>query len=153
MANLSTTYLGLKLDNPIVIGSSGLSNSSDGVKKLADNGAGAVVLKSIFEEQIDFEANKTIKDDVSAYPEAADYIRNYTKSENVKTYINIIEEAKKNVSIPVIASINCFSASEWTSFAKRIEDAGADALELNAFTLPSDEKVDSNENEKLPAFY
>ncbi|PLX01489.1 MAG: diguanylate cyclase [Marinilabiliales bacterium] len=151
MADLTTTYLGLSLHNPIIVGSSGLTNNIESIKKIAKNKAGAIVLKSIFEEQITMEANKAVENDasLSTYPEAADYISNYTKQENVGQYLKLIEDAKKAVHIPVIASVNCVSSTEWTSFAKKIEAAGADALELNAFVLPSDEKNDSEKNEKF----
>ncbi|OFY73122.1 MAG: diguanylate cyclase, partial [Bacteroidetes bacterium RIFOXYA12_FULL_33_9] len=151
MADLSTKYLGLNLKNPIVVGSSGLSGTVEGVKKLAENGAGAVVLKSLFEEQIIFEEIEMLNKDksIDAYPEAADYIRNYTKENSIKNYLTLIEESKKAVSIPIIASINCTSAGEWIGFAKRIEKAGADALELNVFILPSDENKSGEENEKV----
>lgn len=151
MADLSAKYLGLDLKNPIVVGSSGLSGTLEGVKKLADNGAGAIVLKSLFEEQIIFEEIEMLNKDksVDAYPEAADYIRNYTKENSIKKYLTLIEDSKKAVSVPIIASINCTSAGEWISFAKRIEKAGADALELNVFILPSDESKSSEENENV----
>ena len=140
MINLETSYLGLKLRNPIIVSSSGLTNSIDKLKSIEENGAGAVVSKSLFEEQIDFEAGHLLNksDD---YPEAEDYIRNYVKSNSVETYIELIEEAKKTLSIPVFASINCVSSKDWTSFAKKIEEAGADALELNIYILPTNKNI------------
>lgn len=149
MTDLSTSYLGLKLENPIIIGSSGLTNSVEKIINLEKNRAGAVVLKSVFEEQINLEINKAVASDQSGYPEAADYIKNYTKQESIGQYLSLIEDAKKAVNIPVIASVNCVSANEWTSFAKRIESAGADALELNAFILPSNENMDASQNEQI----
>ncbi len=147
MINLETEYLGLKLRNPIIISSSGLSNSVQKIKKLYDHGAGAVVLKSLFEEQISQEAAQLIKQE--DYPEAIDYVNYYTRDQSLKEYLELIAGAKKNVPIPVIASINCRSASEWIEFGKKIEDAGADAIELNIFILASDKKMSSLDYEKL----
>jgi len=150
MANLSTTYMGLQLKSPLVIGSSGLTNSVENIEKFAQLGAGAVILKSLFEEQIIHEVNHTINQSTeNYYPEAEDYIKNYTKQNNVQDYLNLIKNAKEKVDIPIIASINCTSASEWTSFAKSIEDAGADGLELNIFVMPSDPNTTGTENEAI----
>ncbi len=149
--DLSTTYLGLKLKNPIIAGSSGLTNSVKNIKEIEENGAGAVVLKSLFEEQINYEVKKTdIQSDLSSYyPEASDYISNFTQEHYLENYLNFIREVKQTVSIPVIASINCISDREWTSFARKIEEAGADALELNIFILPSNHLREGVENEEI----
>ena len=142
MADLSTKYLGLNLRNPIVAGSSGLTNSVKDIIKLEKNGAGAVVLKSIFEEQIILEAEHKIRkaqEDGMLYAEHSetfDYIDIHIKDRELSGYINLIKEAKRNVQIPVIASINAITSNEWTSFARQIEQAGADALELNIFVMP-----------------
>lgn len=151
MADLSTTYMGLKLRNPIIAGSSGLTNSVAHILELEQNGAAAVVLKSLFEEQIRYEINKSITESHSGnyYPEAEDYIHNYSKENKLEGYLSLIREAKAKVEIPVIASINCVSSSEWISFARKIEEAGADALELNIFILPSDPYQSGEENEKV----
>lgn len=143
MANLSTKYLGLTLNSPIIVSSSGLTKSVNNIKKAEQLGAGAVVLKSLFEEQIRYESNKTLakSENIYTYPEAEDYIKNYVKQHNLDEYLNLISGAKKEVKIPVIASINCISAHEWTDFAKKIEQAGADALELNVFILPCDTEL------------
>lgn len=134
--NTSIDYLGLKLRNPLVVSSSGLTSSIDRIVKLAKLGAGAVVLKSLFEEQIKYEAGSMISQ--SDYPEAEDYILNYTRSNTIDEYLSLIEGTKRATDIPIIASINCVSSDEWVSFAKSIEEAGADALELNVFYLPTD---------------
>lgn len=151
MANLSTTYMGLKLKNPIIIGSSGLTNSVENIKEAAANGAAAVVLKSLFEEQILHSASHTLMQNEGSnyYPEAEDYIRNYTRSSDLDNYLKLIRDSKKAVDIPIIASINCVSSREWTDFAKKIEEAGADALELNIFVLPSDPTKSGEQNEAL----
>jgi dihydroorotate dehydrogenase (fumarate) len=151
MADISTTYMGLTLKSPIIVGSSGLTNSVDNIKKIEENGAGAVVLKSLFEEQILQQANSTFSegDGANTYPEAQDYIMNYTRDNDVDNYLKLIREAKAAVKIPIIASINCISSSEWISFATKIEEAGADGLELNVFIMPSDTKQNSTVNEKV----
>ena len=139
MIDLKTKYLGLELRNPIIVSSSGLTNSVEKIKKLEENGAGAVVLKSLFEEQITHEAGKL--SETSDYPEAEDYVNFYVRNSSVNDYLKLIEDVKKEVNIPVIASINCVSSKEWIEFASKIQDAGADALEINIFYLPTN--VDS----------
>jgi dihydroorotate dehydrogenase (fumarate) len=147
MSNINTTYLGLSLNSPLIISSSGLTNSVDKIRKFEELGAGAVVLKSLFEEQINFEAGTLVEDGLS--PEAHDYITNYSKANALEQYLLLIEKAKKSVKMPVIASINCMSASEWVSFARDIEKAGADALELNIFFLASNSGLSSDKTENL----
>jgi len=137
--DLSTKYLGLELKNPVIVGSSGLTDS---VKKIADLekfGAGAVVLKSIFEEEITMEYEKVLEEEApSRYKDDyLDYFDYKIKEQNIKNYIKLIADTKKEVKIPIIASINCTSSHEWTYFAQKIEEAGADALELNIFVNPS----------------
>jgi len=154
MPDLSTKYLGLTLRNPIVVGSSGLTDSVEKIVELDKNGVGAVVLKSLFEEQIILEADHSIKKAkkdgmmYSDYSETLDYIDIHVKEKELSNYLTLIREAKSKVSIPVIASINAISDMEWTGFAKQIEDAGADAIELNIFVMPfnMDNDCDANEN-------
>lgn len=149
MANLTTTYLGIKLKNPIIAGSCGITNSVDSIKKLVDNGIAAVVLKSLFEEQIIFNANQKVSESELDYPEAYDYIKNYSKLNDVAAYLNLIRQAKKETNIPIIASVNCISSNEWVAFAKEIENVGADALELNIMVLSSNPNLSSQEHEKI----
>lgn len=150
MANLETKYLGLTLKNPIIVSSSGLTNSVEKIGKLADAGAGAVVLKSLFEEQINHEINNIIyKGEGFDYPEAADYVKGYTRDNSVADYLKVIKETKQKYDIPVIASINCFSSDEWVDFAQQIEAAGADALELNVFVINTDKNSDPDAYEQL----
>jgi len=148
MADLQTEYLGLKLKNPIIAGSSNLSGNSESIKKLEDAGAGAVVLKSIFEEQILRESGN-LTGEFFDHAEEYDYISQYTRQFNVEKYLALIKEAKKSVNIPIIASINCVSDGEWTTFAKKIEAAGADAIELNIFILPGDFQQAGNDIENI----
>jgi dihydroorotate dehydrogenase (fumarate) len=151
MANLCTKYMGLELKSPLIAGSSGLTNSVKSIVELEKCGIGAVVLKSLFEEQIRHEATSIVSHEnvANQYPEAYDYVKNYTENQSLDNYLNLIRDAKKAVSIPIIASINCVSTHEWTGFASKIEAAGADALELNIFILPSDPYRSSEENEKV----
>jgi dihydroorotate dehydrogenase (fumarate) len=151
MTNLSTTYLGLSLRNPLIVGSSGLTRNLDNLMTIEDKGAGAVVLKSLFEEQIKQDIRKVFSfDDMQgAYTEADDYIRNYSRQQTLTEYLELIQNAKSRLSMPVIASINCISAHEWPAFAQEIEKAGADALELNVFVLPSDIDKPGSEYEML----
>lgn len=141
MPDLSTSYLGLQLKNPIIVGSSGLTDSVEKIKNLEDMGAAAVVLKSLFEEEIIIEMEETIHSMTNrnfVFPETMDYMETIVKDDLLLNYLELIADAKKAVEIPIIASINCVSSQKWTYFAKEIEKAGADALELNLFFLPSD---------------
>lgn len=149
MKDLSTEYLGLQLKNPIIVGSCGMTNSIGKIKEFAENNAGAIVLKSLFEEQIQADLSSAMDDYHTDYPGSFDYIREYTRESVVSEYLDLISQSKKSVDIPIIASINCVSGDEWVSFAKSIEDAGADALEINISLLPSDPQKGSNENDKI----
>src|SRR5665647_1919900 len=167
MENLKTTYLGLKLKNPLIAGSCGLTNSVANIKELAKKGVGAVVIKSLFEEQIQSEAEKVIKNNTNElsitnrtsqtifnrriydYDEAYSYVYDFAKRNTLGKYLYFINEAKESVDIPVIASINCVSNQDWHSFAKKIEETGVDAIELNIYILPSDWRRSGEDNEKI----
>ncbi|PID93354.1 MAG: diguanylate cyclase [Bacteroidetes bacterium] len=142
MTDLRTQYLGLTLKSPIIAGSSGLTHTIDNLKKIASQGAGAIVLKSLFEEQIQHEAQRQIRENEAhsgfGYTEAYDLIGNYARDHQLGEYLSLIRRAKEEVDIPIIASVHCYSASEWVDFAQKMEEAGADALELNVFVLPVD---------------
>ncbi len=138
MINMTTKYMGLTLKNPIVIASSGLTNNLASLKELEKNNAGAVVLKSLFEEQIRMQVESALKDSINQYPGGEDYLRYYEERNVVDNYLRLIKDAKANLTIPVIASLNCTTGGEWTKFAKEIENAGADAIEVNIFRLPFD---------------
>lgn len=141
MANLQTKFAGLTLKNPLVAGSSGLTNSLSKIVEMEKAGIGAIVLKSLFEEQIENHSEKLTL--TSDYPEAADYINAYVQMNHVEKYLDLIRSAKAECSIPIVASINCYKLTRWTDFAKSIEDAGADALELNVFLLNAGEFGDN----------
>jgi dihydroorotate dehydrogenase (fumarate) len=147
MGKLSVKYLGLELKSPLIVSSSRLTSTLDYLKAAEDSGAGAVVLKSLFEEQIN-QYIHTMKPSHS-YPEADDYTSFYIKSHSVDEYLTLIRKAKEMTSLPVIPSINCFTSEGWTDFAKNIQDAGADALEINVFLLPTDRKKPAADSEKV----
>lgn len=152
MADLTTKFLGLTLRNPLIIGSSGLTDSAKKVKEAEEAGAGAVVLKSLFEEEIISEMEEAMHRMTSRqfiYPETFDYMDEEEDEDTVRKYLRLIRESKDAVHIPVIASINCVTSQKWTYFAKEIEAAGADALELNLFILPTDFTRSAEENENL----
>lgn len=143
MADLTTNYLGMNLKSPIIVGSSGLSSTLENIKLMEKNGAGAIVLKSVFEEEILLLLNKQMKDAAKDkllyydYSETYDYLDVHTRNEELDTYRQHIAEIKKETLIPVIASINCITDNEWTDFALKFQEAGADALELNLFFNPT----------------
>ena len=150
MINLETKYMGLHLKNPIIIASSGLTNSVEKIKELEKAGAGAIVLKSIFEEQINNEVNNQInRSPQHLFPEEEDFTWNYIRNNLITSHLNLLSEAKKETEIPIIGSISCMSASEWVVFAKDLENAGADALELNLFFVPTDPRKSSEEIEQF----
>lgn len=151
MIDLTTKYAGLTLRNPIIIGSSGLTSSVKKIKELEENGAGAVVLKSIFEEEITNEYESIILEyEKQGYAaEKIDYLDIHIKKEKLENYLQLISDTKKEVFIPVIASINCKSSHEWTYFARKFQNAGADALEINMFILPKDFNKSETEIEKI----
>ncbi|MCL6103669.1 MAG: dihydroorotate dehydrogenase-like protein [Bacteroidetes bacterium] len=149
MPDLSVKYLGLDLKSPVIAGSCSLTNSIEHLKAIEKAGAGAVVLKSVFEEEIyleyahEFEKLGPMDNNL----EFLDYYDLEIKKENLKQYLQLIADAKAQLSIPVIASINCVTSQEWGFFAKKIEAAGADALELNMFMSPTDLSQTSTDNE------
>ncbi len=152
MPDLSTTYMGLKLSSPIIAGCSGFTSNVKDIKTLEKNGAGAVVLKSIFEEEIilqmDQEMNQMHSENY-LYPETLGFYEEFDMEDTLTSFLQLVNDAKKAVNIPVIASINCVTPYNWPHFAKTIQDAGADALELNIFILPSDPTKNSGDNEKV----
>lgn len=154
--DLTTSYLGLKLKNPIIVGSSTFTGTVDGIVNCAKAGAGAVVLKSLFEEQIlsDIKKEEGYTDIYNSNPDADLYMKTFLRGNEIAIYEKLIREAKKTVDIPIIASINCADKGEWTSFAKDLQEAGADALELNIAVSPFDKDVESKniEDEVIDIF-
>lgn len=131
--------MGLKLKNPIIVSSSGLTNSVKDIIALEESGAGAVVTKSLFEEEIIMETHENLtKMHASGfvYPETTEFFDFDRMEDTVSNYLKFLTDTKKSVKIPIIASINCVTSEGWTDFTKRIEDTGVDGLELNVFSLP-----------------
>lgn len=141
MPELTTTYMGLALKNPIVPSASPLSQKIDGIRQMEDAGAAAITMYSLFEEQIDLEAltqhylieqmTFMSSEATSYFPKAAEYNR------GPDGYLDLIREAKAAVDIPIIGSLNGVTPGGWTRYAKLIEEAGADALELNVYLIPT----------------
>jgi len=154
MPEITTNYLGIKLKNPIIASSSGLTDTVDKLVELENAGVAAVVLKSIFEEEIVMHTQRSFEKMSASgfiYPETMEYFEyDYEEIEDpVQIYLKLITDAKKKLTIPVIASINCLSHGGWEDFALKVEKAGADALELNVFLLPSDTSRSAEEFEKV----
>ncbi len=147
MSNISVNYMGLTLSSPIMAASSGLTAQLDRVVEFEKAGVGAIVVKSLFEEQIVNEAD-FLKSQSHDYPESADYLHHYLRQNSIERYLKLVSDVKNSVSVPVIASINCYSTGEWTAFAKDIEKAGADGLELNIYSLPLNIHKKSEDVEK-----
>ena len=136
MATLKTTFAGLELRNPIIVSSSGLTDSAEKNQKIYEAGVVAIILKSIIEEQIMLEADWL--GDPNMYPEGSDYLVEYVRQHKLSEYLDLIKDTKKVCPIPVIASINCYQDAEWVGFAQQMEAAGADAIEINILALQTD---------------
>lgn len=145
--DLTTTYMGLKLRNPIIAGSSKITSDIDTIKQCEEAGAGAIVLKSLFEEQILADTKVLYKQDAMYFwfPEAVEYMHEYSKEHGVKEYLQLIENAQTETNIPIIASVNCTTSKEWPKFAKELEKAGANGIELNIYLLPADTHTPGDE--------
>ncbi len=150
MPDFSVSYLGIPLQNPLVAASSKLTATLDGVKQCEDAGAGAVVLKSLFEEQIISDAGSMLGNlDSSVHAEAYDYTSVMSEEYVLDSYLKLVEDAKAQLDIPVIASLNCVSAGKWLDYAANFQTVGADALELNVFVIPADAKRTGADHEKI----
>ena len=146
MIDTSVSYMGIKLKNPLIVSSCGLTESLKNIQKAEKFGAAAVVMKSLFEEDIAFEVKKDVDTAlISQHPEALDYINQMGMLLKPDTYLDHLTEIKKNVSIPVFASLNCFSSEWWLDYAVMIENTGADGLELNIGVIP--ERIDQPSSE------
>ncbi len=140
MANLKTTYLGLELKNPLVVGASNLVNNVSNLKRMEEAGASAIVYKSLFEEQIQLE-NAQLDAQLNEYAERnAEMVNLFPSIEHAgpEEHLFNLAMAKKNVNIPIIASLNAILKESWISYAKKIEAIGVDALELNFYYVPRD---------------
>jgi dihydroorotate dehydrogenase (fumarate) len=152
MSELKTTYMGLELRNPLIVGSCSLTSTADKVAAWEEAGAGAVVLKSIFEEQIRAETagmeESLAESDGYMSAAAYDYMRaNLPMRFGPDKYLEVIKACKAKTSLPIIASVNCTEADQWVSFGRKLEAAGADAVELNIYDIPDSVDVTSDEIE------
>jgi dihydroorotate dehydrogenase (fumarate) len=153
MSDLTSTYLGLKLKNPVVVSASPLQKDLGNIRQMEDSGAAAIVMHSLFEEQIDVESeelNKWMEQGTESYAESLGFLpdmQNYNLGP--EGYIKHLERVKDSVGIPVIGSLNGVSRGGWTRYAKMMEEAGADALELNTYFLATDPKVPAADVEKM----
>lgn len=150
MADLRTSYMGLQLRNPIIVASSPLTATVDSLVACEKAGAGAVVVKSIFEEQISAEALRDTSRNCEylAVSDFEDVFNKISKDYYFDQYLKLVQKAKSKLSIPVIASINCSNVSSWTEYAKRFESVGADALELNYYPIASNAAVTGDKVDK-----
>jgi len=149
---LATTYMGLQLRNPLVASASPLSYTLDGVRRLADAGVGAVVLFSLFEEQLRAQAARNarlVDDPAESFPEALDYFPAVAEEDaGPRRYLSLLERAAATVEIPVIASLNGVTPDGWTGHARAMQSAGAAAIELNVYYLPGDPHTTGREVEQ-----
>ena len=145
-----TQYLGLELKSPIVVGSCGLTSDVEKMVQMEQAGAGAVVLKSVFEEQIiyDIKRNTHIVAPTDNYGDSYEYIAAHVADDSLEKHFNMIREAKRRLTIPVIGSINCFSYENWVTYARQFQDAGCDALELNMAILPYETSLSTDDVER-----
>jgi dihydroorotate dehydrogenase (fumarate) len=150
MADLSTSYLGLKLKNPLIAGSSPLTASLDNLKRCEDAGLSAVVLKSIFEEQIELDSDSAVDwaQDYLTHADAYGFVKSASMERHIDAYLTLLEDAKQALEIPVIASINCRQSGSWIEYANRFAACGADAIELNHYVVAADVEVDGAAIEK-----
>ncbi len=150
MPDLKTTYMGLELSNPVIAGSSTHTITADKVKALEAAGVGAVVLKSIFEEQIRSDVSGMVESlHGDQHAEAYEYLRaDYPMQIGPEKYLDRVRSIKAVSSIPIIASVNCIDADRWVTFARKIEAAGADAIELNVYDIPQDDETTSADVEQ-----
>ena len=147
--NLTTEYLGKTLRNPIIVGSCSVTSTIENIVKLEEAGAGAVVLQTLFEDQVDFEDLQLQCANKQKFPDSVNYISTYVNEDSVSRYLNLIKSAKKETNFPIFASINCHPDTDWISHAKKMEEAGADGIELNVLMLPCNFEKSSEVNEKL----
>ncbi len=149
---LATRYMGLQLRNPLVASASPLSYTLDGIRRLADSGVGAIVLFSLFEEQLrEEEARRAriVDDPAESFAEALDYVPAVVKDDaGPYRYLNLLERAAATVDVPVIASLNGITPEGWTDHARAMQDAGAAAIELNIYYLPGDPEISGRDVER-----
>lgn len=148
--HLETDYLGLHLKNPLVAGGSALTGSLDSLIQLAEAGIGAIILKPIFEEEIIYDIKRNTHEvaPTNNYGESYKFVAEQGREDAFEKYLNLIADAKEKISVPIIGSIDCYSYDNWISYAKRLETAGCDALELNVSIRPYDTSVSADDVER-----
>lgn len=146
-----TKYLGLEIDSPIVVGSCGLTNDINNLQKIEEAGAGAVIIKSVFEEQIiyDIKRNLSMMAPTDSYGMSYEYVASHVSDDSLGKHFDLIKEAKKRLHIPVVGSINCYSFENWMTYTQRFQEAGCDALELNMAILPYETSLSSEDVDRL----
>lgn len=149
--NTATKYLGVDVKSPVIVGSCGLSEDMDRLVQMEAAGAGAVVLKSIFEEQIihDIKSSTNTMMSTEQYGATYEYIAAHMAADSMNRHFAFIREAKRRLTIPVIGSINCYTFENWLTYAKKFEEAGCDGLELNMAILPYDTSMSGDDIERL----
>lgn len=149
--DITTKFMGRTISSPIIAGSCGKTIDIDNVKKLEEHGVGAIILKSLFEEQISQEISNNMRmmQNAGEMIDVYNYIAEHTKHEGLDRYLEFIRKAKEVVQVPIIASINCVSVSEWMQFASSIQQAGADGLELNMFIMPTNINMSNEDVEQV----
>lgn len=146
-----TKYLGLEIDSPIIVGSCGLTNDINNLQKMEDAGAGAVIIKSVFEEQIiyDIKRNLSMMAPTDNYGMSYEYVASHVSDDSLGKHFELIKEAKKRLHIPVVGSINCYSFENWMTYTQRFQDAGCDAIELNMAILPYETDLSCEDVDRL----
>ena len=146
----NTKYLGLELKSPIIVGSCGLTSDVDKMVQMEAAGAGAVILKSVFEEQIIYDIKRNTHEvaPIDNYGDSYEYISMHVADDSLNKHFQMIREAKQRLSIPVIGSINCFSYENWITYAIKFQEAGCDALELNMAILPYETSLSADDVER-----
>lgn len=150
MADISTNLFGIKLKNPLIAASGPLTSNLDSLKRLEDKGIGAVVLKSIFEEELNSESYKAMLDNEEylGHSDFAEVFSSVNREYLLNQYLELLDKAKKSLSIPVIASINCIHPESWIEYSSRFEAVNPDALELNYYPIASDAKQKGDDVDK-----
>lgn len=149
--NTQTQYMGITVDSPVIVGSCGLSSSLENLEYMQESGVGAVILKSIFEEQIiyDIKRNANVIAPTDNYGDSYEYIAAHVAIDSLSQYFDYIRKARKKLQIPIVGSIHCYSFENWLTYAKRFEDAGCNALELNMAILPYETTISVDDIERL----
>ncbi len=149
MADLSTTYMGLALQSPLLLASSSISNRVENFQMAEACGVGAVVLRSLFEEQIE-AIDTALQEDLARAAESNPEARTYFPPQRIgpHDYLRLVERAKRAVKVPVIASLNCAAPGSWSEYARQIQEAGADALEVNVYSVAADPSVTGEQIER-----